>query len=341
VYRVEETSMNALDAKEWNDLLMQSEVCDAFQTYEWAQILANSLNREPGFLLVQEKGKNIGGVLFVRKKILGAMDSYEIRGGPLYVGGTEAIVVESILKFFDRMKRKSMYSVFVPFPLINSRLKQAFEAEGYSPVPFRTIIIDLNRSLQDTWKELHRNIRRAVQKAESLGVEVSIADTWQEWSDYYNIHRLHSRENHYPTSPPLFFEEMFNHRKDTSRLFVAKLEKRIVAGLLCLSYRTNLVILQGGSIRALDKYQPMSLAVWKSIEWAKENGVTTYDMGGLPLVESTYLRGVYQFKRGWGGRVQWFYYYLNNKLFCSLIHLVRTNSSAWRLFSRLRNFRVV
>jgi len=80
---------------------------------------------------------------------------------------------------------------------------------------------------------------------------------------------------------------------------------------------------------------------WKTIEWAAENGVTTYDIGGLPWEKTPYLRGVYEFKKQWDGHVQWYYYYLSRRLLYSWMHLIRTSSLAWNLFSRLRNIGVV
>lgn len=341
MYNVKIVAIDELDIQEWNDLLLRSEVCDAFQTYEWAQVLRNSMNMQPLFLIVQEKGENIGGALFVKKKMFRVLDCYEIRGGPVYVGKTKSIIMEQILKALHKLKRRSIYVLFIPFPLINCSLKQMFRIKGYNPIAYRTIILDLNGSLDNTWKALHDGTRRAVKKAGRLGVEVTTASTWLEWKEYYNLHLLHSRGK-YPSYPDLFFKEMFKlHGKDMSRLFVAKLEKRIIGGLLCLVYRKNLVCIEGGQLDDFRKYQSFSLLLWKSIEWAKENGVTIYDIHGLPWEKTKYLHGVYQYKKGWDGHIQWFYYYLNNWFLCSGVHLIRTSFLAWRLFTRLRGSGVV
>jgi len=300
------------------------------------------MNVNPYFLLVEKKGETVGGVMFLKKKVFGVSDCYEIRGGPLCVGKNKTAVMKRIIKAFAKKKARSIYLLFVPFPPINCSLREMFKAEGYRPFPFSTIIIDLRRPLKDIWRALDKRARRRVRKAERLGVEVTIAKTWQEWEEYHNLHVLHGKEKHYPTNPYVFFEEMFKlQHKNMSRLFVAKYEKQIIGGILCLIYRKNLVCLQSASLDAFLKYNPNNLVRWKTIEWAGENGVTTYDIGGLPWEKTPYLRGVYEFKKQWDGHVQWYYYYLNRRLLFSGMHLIRTSSLAWNLFSHLRDVGVV
>ena len=342
MYLVKRASINDLDIQEWNDLLLKSEVCDAFQTYEWATVLRNSMNVQPFFLTVRHKGEIIGGVMLLRKKIFGVFDSYEIRGGPLHVRRNRAVVMKSIVRALDEKKSKSIYLLFIPFPEINYSLREMFKNEGYHGFPFCTIIIDLRRPLEETWSALDKKARWGVRKAERLGVKVKIANTWQEWEEYYHLHVLHSREKQYPTSPYDFFREMFKLRhKNTSCLFMASYGKRPIAGSLFLVYRENMIFLQNASQSAFLTYNPNNLIQWRSIEWAKENGVTAYDMNGLPWEKTPYLRGVYDYKKRWDGHVHWYYYYLNRGLLYSGVHLVRTNTLAWKIFSRFRDSGVV
>jgi len=342
MYQVKIVNIDNLDVQQWNELLMESEICDAFQTYEWAQVQRNSLGVQPYFLMVYKNGNPVGGLMYFRKKTLGMLDSYEVRGGPMYSGVNKLRVMKCIIRALGQKRKKAAYMLFVPYPLVNLNFAQMFKAEGYHPIVFRTLIVDLHRSIDDVWKALDKDARRGVRKARSLGVEATVAHTWREWKEYYDLHLLHSREKHYPAEPRLFYEEMFKlHRKNMSRLFVAKLENRIIAGTLCLIYRENLVGIRSASSDAFRKYQPNNLAHWKSIEWSKENGVKIYDFDGLPLEQTKYLRGVYNYKKRWDGSVQWYYYYLNNGLLPPTVHLVRTSFLASKVFSALRSRKAI
>lgn len=342
MYSVTETSIDELDIREWEDLMLKSEVCDAFQTYEWAQVLKNSFGVHPYFLIVRRRGDLVGGAMYLKKKMFGIFDCYEVRGGPLFTNGNELPVTETVVKTLEGKRRKSAYVLFMPYPIINLSLRGVFETANYHPILFRTLIIDLDKPLDHVWKALDKDARRGVRKAEKLGVEAAVASTKREWEEYYKLQVIHSTGRHYTPEPYIFYEEMYKlHRKNRCRLFVARLENQIIAGVLCLVLRKHLVGIRSASRSDFLKYQPNNAVHWKSIEWAKENGVKIYDWDGLPLEETDYLRGVYKYKKRWDGRVQWYYYYFSNRVLCSGVNFVRANFRAWKLFSRLRSERII
>lgn len=342
MFSVKKASINDLDIEEWTGLSLRSEVCDAFQTYEWASVLKNSMNMQPFFLTVHNGAKTLGGVMLLRKKILGIFDAYEIRGGPLYVDDGSSHVMKNIVRSLEKEKGRSIYLLFIPLPTINSSFQTMFKNEGYRGFPFCTLIIDLGRSLDEIWSALNKKARWGVRKAEHLGVEVKVANTWQEWEEYYRLQVLHGKQKQYSTYSHRFFKEMFDlHKKKMARLFLAKYENQTIAGSLFLVYRENMVFLQNASLHAFLAKNPNNLIQWKSIKWAKENGVITYDMNGLPWEKTSYLRGVHDYKKRWNGQIHWYHYYLNRRLFYRGVHLIRTNSLAWKLFSQFRNRGVV
>lgn len=341
-YDVKIVDIDNLDVQQWNELLMKSEVCDAFQTYEWAQVQRNGLGMKPFFSIVYDHGNAIGGVMFFKKKMMGLIDSYEIRGGPLYLKGNREAVMRSILKTLNKKRKRALNLLFVPFPPINNSFEQTFKSEGYFCYPFRTIIINLDRSLQDIWQALNKRARWGVRKAERVGLKVKVATVWKEWEQFYHIFSIHGKEKQYPPEPLEFFREMFKlHHKNMARLFLAQHQKRTIAGSLFLIYNQNMIFLQNASESAFLSYNPNNLLQWKSIEWAKENGVTIYDMNGLPPKQVPYLLGVYHYKKRWNGDVQWYYYYLNRRLLYAGLHMVRTSSLAWTLFRHARNLKAV
>jgi len=340
--RVTETSIDELDIEQWNNLLLKNEVCDAFQTFEWAEVLRNSTNACPCFMTVLDGKEPIGGLVFLRKKMFGVLDSYEVRGGPLYIRRNGSVVMKSIFDVFRRKESTSAYQLFVPSPLVNSNLKASFEGEGFHSLPFQTLIIELRRPLDYVWRALDKQARWGVRKAERLGIKVKIADAWQEWEQYYKLHVLHSKQKQYSTDPYDFFKEMFKLRnKNMSQLFVAKYGNQIIAGSLFLIFRENMVFLQNASLYSFLKYNPNNLIQWRSIEWAREHGVVSYDLNGLPWEETPYLRGIYRYKKRWDGEVRWQYYYVNRKILGLAVRFIRMNNYAWKIFTCLRNHEVI
>jgi lipid II:glycine glycyltransferase (peptidoglycan interpeptide bridge formation enzyme) len=334
--------MDHLDPSEWNSLLSESEICDAFQSYEWAVVQRNSRGVHPHFLMVRQGDRVIGGLMFYQTNMLGLLDVYEARGGPLFVKGKGKIVIKNIMKAFRRKMKKSIYVLFVPSPLLNQGFREIFRSEGYHPIPFRTLILNLNRPLDDIWRALNKKARWGVRKAERMGVKVLIAETYNEWRKYYDLHVLHSRKKHYSTDPPEFFTEMFKlQSRNVARLFIAKYDGQIIAGSLFLIYGENMIFLNNASLDAFLSYNPNNLIQWASINWAKENGVVFYDLNGLPWEKTPYLRGIYEYKKRWDGDIYWYNYYLNNLFLCKGVHLIRSSFMAWKVFSRLRSFRII
>ena len=341
MYYVKEVGIDELDVQEWNDLLLKSEVCDALQSYEWAQVLKNSTGAQSHFLMVRNKRETIGGLMFFKKRILGILDCYDVGGGPLYYGKNKLTVMKNILKTFRKKKEKSLYTLFVPSPLISQSLTRIFRSEGYCLLPLRTLIINLEKPIEQVWRALDKKARWGVRKAERLGVEAKIASDWQEWKEYYQIYMVHSKRKQYSAYTCDFFEEMFKlHHKNMCRLFIAKYGGRIIAGSLFLIYRENMIFLQNASLDAFLAYNPNNLIQWRSIEWAAGNGVKTYDFKGLPE-KATYLSGEYEYKKRWDGHTQPYYHFFGNKPSLIGVRMIRKSFFAWKLFTRLRDFGLV
>ena len=108
MYRIEDADIDTLDVHLWNELLMKSEICDAFQTYEWAEALKNSMGIQPYFLILYDKQEPIGGVMYFKKRMLGVLDCYEVRGGPLFTNASKLQVMKEIVKAFEEKRRPAI-----------------------------------------------------------------------------------------------------------------------------------------------------------------------------------------------------------------------------------------
>ena len=89
-----------------------------------------------------------------------------------------------------------------------------------------------------------------------------------------------------------------------SYFFMAKYENEIVAMALMVQSGQTMYYFSGGSdLQANKKTGASSFLIWKSIEFAKENGIEFFDMGGVPVKpDDTHpAYGVYFFKKSFGG----------------------------------------
>jgi lipid II:glycine glycyltransferase (peptidoglycan interpeptide bridge formation enzyme) len=88
-----------------------------------------------------------------------------------------------------------------------------------------------------------------------------------------------------------------------------------IAGLLALRFGREAIYMYGASDNRGREHMPNYLLQWEAIRWARENGCAVYDFWGIPdapaedegddvsaINARSGLRGVYWFKKGFGGR---------------------------------------
>ena len=90
-----------------------------------------------------------------------------------------------------------------------------------------------------------------------------------------------------------------------------------IAGLLALRFGREAIYMYGASDNRGREHMPNYLLQWEAIKWARQHGCALYDFWGIPDaplegdVENeqssatnarSRLRGVYWFKKGFGGR---------------------------------------
>jgi lipid II:glycine glycyltransferase (peptidoglycan interpeptide bridge formation enzyme) len=96
---------------------------------------------------------------------------------------------------------------------------------------------------------------------------------------------------------------MYDSLGDKLRLYLAKIDGKIVAGTIAILYGDKVWYLYGASSNEARNYMPNYLLQWEMIKWAVENNCRTYDFRGVSgdIDETNPLYGLYRFKKGYGG----------------------------------------
>lgn len=149
------------------------------------------------------------------------------------------------------------------------------------------VVLDLTIGPQALLKQFHESRRRNIKAAIRNGIEVFQASNREDLLEYYEVYlrwlkterkkivwKLQSREDYMQTRA----------LTENSRLFVARYQGKIIAGIIVRFYPGGL--LEFASNSSLDEFlnlRPNELLQWRAMEWACQEGFKKYSLGGAHL----------------------------------------------------------
>lgn len=161
-----------------------------------------------------------------------------------------------------------------------------------------TYVIDLEQSEENLWANFEVSCRQKIKKAISQKVVViTQAQNICEFNEWYALYQDTARRKSFEAYRKFFLEALFLEEK-LSSLFVAKIERKIVAGVFLLLDKYPLRFL-AASNPEYNKFHPNNLLEWEIIKWAKKSKYFLYD---LCQAEKTAGQGPSEFKRSFGGQ---------------------------------------
>jgi len=180
-----------------------------------------------------------------------------------------------------------------------------FQDAGFVPTDakgrYRTIVVDVKRTLTDIRAALDRKWRGHLNKAERQGLEIVRGTEARFIQEYIELHRgLVARKDLKIDLGPDFFLNIQDKLPVSDRFVVhlAMHAGEVVAGHIGAYQGDTAVYLLGASNEAGLKSNASYLLQWRVIEYAKERGCLWYDLGGIDPEGNP---NVYEFKARMGG----------------------------------------
>lgn len=142
------------------------------------------------------------------------------------------------------------------------------------------------------------NIRVALKNK----VEVTLGSA-ADLPEFTRIMRVTGERDGFSTRPQSYFEGLLSALGEHARLYIAKIDGKMIAGTIAIAYGDKVWYLYGASDNAFRNAMPNYLLQWEMIRWAIERGCKIYDFRGVSgdLSEDNPLYGLYRFKKGFGG----------------------------------------
>ena len=297
---------------EYENFIIKNGFSMMYHSIKYAYFLTSLIKAKPYYLVARED-EEINGVLplmYIDGKygrVLNSLPYYGSNGSIL--SSTEVAKKLLIDKYNEVINKKNIASSTI----ITNPFDKKFDSSliNYNNLDVRIgqiTEIQFNESHEkNILQKIHYKTRNTIRKAIKSNVEVYI-----ENSKLDAIYKIHKKNMNDIGGLPKQIEILDSIRRtytsnDDYKVYVAKLGKKIIAGLLVFYFKDTVEYYMPVVKKDYRNIQPLSLIIFRAMIDASINGFKYWNWGGT--WESQ--KGVYLFKKRWGTKTE-NYYYLNN-----------------------------
>jgi lipid II:glycine glycyltransferase (peptidoglycan interpeptide bridge formation enzyme) len=296
----------------WSEIVGNFDDANIYQTWSYDAIRYGRENIS--HMVLKKNGSIIAAsqARIVKIPLIKAGIAY-IRWGPLWRMRGNTAHSEVFRQVIRALRNEYVFRrglVLRIFPLLISddfdTFIPLFGEEGYTWLPKgrreRTIIIDLNPSLEDLRKGLKKNWRGHLKRAEKDELEIIEGDDDALFEMFVKIYNeMVERKRFVPSTE---IEEFRLIQKDLPkelkmRIILCSSNGDICAGLICSAMGQRGISLFSATNDVGMQKRGSYILDWKLIQWLKSNNFSSYDLHGINPKENP---GSYSFKTGLSGK---------------------------------------
>ncbi len=250
---------------------------DIFHSPDWLQVLSETYEFEvQAYVVVDDNDHPIAGIPFchisdIRGERFASLP-FSDYCDPL-VADTESwnLLSGALLRCGIPYTMRCLHNTL---PLGDANLRKTKQANWHG--------IDLRPETDAIWQTLHESARRAIRKAKREGVVVRKAQTMCDLRFFFEMH-LATRKHKYHllAQPYCFFERIWAHfiKQERGMLLMADYQGIPVGATLFLEWKDKLYYKFNTSAPQQLLIRPNDLILWEAIEYGKERGLATLDLG--------------------------------------------------------------
>ncbi len=167
-----------------------------------------------------------------------------------------------------------------------------------------TSSIDLTQGIESVIKNSKYYHRKNLKTAEKSGVTIQVVEDFSKWLEYYNVYkesieRWKDRKIFSGVKYDMrLFEILHQLDKSLRKLWIADLEGKVIAGILCFYWNRHVVAWNGAGLSSYFHCRPNNMLYQCAIEHACKNNYHWFDCN-----PSGGLEGVSNFKQGLGAKM--------------------------------------
>ncbi len=305
--------VDSVDKTTWSEIILNFSDATLYQTWSYGSIRWGDKNLS--HLLLKRNGTILAcaQITIMKAPLLPAGIAY-VLGGPLWhlSGNDSGIeILEQVIRAlkYEYVDTRRMHLRILAPTTHDSYgdIMGVMMDEGFACSPCsksgRTFLINLSPSLQYLRTATQRQWRNNLKKAEKNGLEIIQGQDLKLYNIFSDIYRqMHARKK--------FVEHV---DIDDYRLIQSDLPERLKMHVMVCTSNGNLcsalvcsaigdiainLLAASSSFDIENRVNGSHLLFWKMMEWAKMQGCTWYDLGGINPDRNP---GGYQFKKGLAG----------------------------------------
>lgn len=321
--------MSVLDKHTWNKIIAGLPGAHILQTWEWGQVKKRFGWQTLPRVWHDHEGNVAAAALILTRVIsLGRFSTpwrvMYIPRGPLLTDWSDAELREEVFSELRTLARKNnvIFIKIDPEVVIGrgesgvqdpaageiiADLKGAGWVFSPEQVQFRnTMIIELNRPLEELLAGMKQKTRYNVRLATRRGVQVRLGKT-NDLDLLFQMYAETSLRDGFTIRNKNYYHVVWSEfiEAGMAEPLIAEVEGEEVAGVIIFRFAHRAWYLYGMSKRVHREKMPNYLLQWEAIKRAKEASYAVYDLWGAPddFIEGDNLWGVYRFKQGLGAEV--------------------------------------
>jgi len=325
------------DPEVWDSALQSASGTSLLQSWQWGEFKRSSGWLPHRLAAEGQDGQSAYAQVLLRKLPGVPISIAYLPRGPIYPLGNALQIAHN---FWDSVHKvaRGRGAVFLkvePNIILSDDLKKAdvdraMQSVGFEPAgrlqPARTIVLDITQSEDELLKAMKPKTRYNLRLAQRRGVEIREAGNSDDLKAFYSLLQTTGARDEFGIHAFEYYEQMWQNfgPGGTNSLLLLLAEhpdhderaQGPIAGLLALRFGGEAIYMYGASANRGREHMPTYLLQWEAVKWARAQGCWVYDFWGIPdaLADEdaeaevsptntrSGLRGVYWFKKGFGGR---------------------------------------
>ena len=292
---------NVLTFPEWDEKFKHLNRANLLQSYAYAQSTAAMKGQRPRWGVIKVDDEEAGLVQIFEVGVLkNAIHAVILDRGPLWFEGfgkpkhIKAFFTEFNRQFLSRIGRKRRIIPETDIDLTSLGYKKAVGS-------YETIWIDLQNPIETLKKDIRKNWRGTLNKAEKQDFQIEWDETGAQFPWLIQNYAVDKAAKGYDGPSVKLVKTLTKYHSQREELLIGRaiLKGEAVAGVLILKHGAAATYQIGFSSDAGRKHGAHHILLWNALSHLKYKGIKDFDLGGIN--EDT-AKGVKQFKTGMGGQ---------------------------------------